>query len=500
MTGPNRTEWTFAARDEVTEKLGKMADATDKLDREFNDLGRTAKAMGQDFRVAERATDRFGAELRDAARAADELDGELADADKRTRGLAGVFDGLGSKVRGARDQFGKLVDALPTNVKIGVGLAPAALLATGPAAVTGALLGTAGAGLATGIALAASDPKVTAAYKALGARVSKELHEAAKPFVGPLVETADIFGDAFARMEPAIDRIFGKLAGKVEPLADGLAGFAEKAMPGIEKAVDASLPLVDTLAAHLPDIGDAVSKTMEAFSDPKAVEGATKFLDLVLDIVEVALPAFAQGMSGLSQMFNDTMNAWDHAGDTIKNVFLELSAEAFDWAEATLLAAKKGLGWMDPAGLSPKIDAALAEVRRFADGVDAELGRIPDERVDLYFQAHGFGANPALSGSARVLDTGFGRRRAAGGRAEPGQAYIVGDGGKPELLVMGDESGYIHPDARQLGAAAVPQEQVIRVVLQYPDGNVITSQILRFARGAGRRNLEAVFGLPASSR
>ncbi|MEU4594375.1 hypothetical protein, partial [Micromonospora aurantiaca (nom. illeg.)] len=48
-------------------------------------------------------------------------------------------------------------------------------------------------------------------------------------------------------------------------------------------------------------------------------------------------------------------------------------------------------------------------------------------------------------------------------------------------------------------AGGGPLEVVVRAILQWPDGSVITEQVTQHANNSGQRSLEALFGLPAAA-
>lgn len=252
----------------------KTARGTDSAARNFDGLNRKVKRS---------SVDRTKSLERDAKKSVgvfESIFGGLVQEGQRAGILAG-----GATI----ESFGQAFKALPPEVKVGVAaslaagavLAAPAIVATVNAAV---LAGLGAGGLAAGIVLAAKDPAVQAAYGNLGQRVQKRLEDSAKPFRSELIATAGIFGDSFDRVAPRVDRIFSRLSSTIQPLARGLSRGVEAAFPGIEKAVNASLPLLRELASQLPRIGKLVGNMFSAIAD--AGPGAALAFRFILANVE----------------------------------------------------------------------------------------------------------------------------------------------------------------------------------------------------------------------
>jgi hypothetical protein len=248
-----------------------MADRTVEVDIVAND--KTARGTdsaarnfdGLDRKVKRSSTDRNRSLEKDAKKSISIFEGLFGGLVKEGQ-KAGIL-ASGASIEG----FSSAFKAMPPEVKIGIAaslaagavLAAPAIVATVEAAV---LAGVGAGGLAAGIVLAAKDPAVQAAYTNLGQRVEKRLEDSAKPFRSELIATAGIFGDSFDRVAPRIDRIFTSLSSTIKPLASGLAKGIEAAFPGIEKAVNASLPLLRELAHELPHIGQLVGDMFSAIA------------------------------------------------------------------------------------------------------------------------------------------------------------------------------------------------------------------------------------------
>jgi hypothetical protein len=241
---------------------------------------------GLDRKVAKSGTDRNRRLTQDAKKSVSIFQGIFGDLVKQGQ-QQGILAG-GATITG----FSSAFKALPPEVKIGIaaglaGAAVAAMPAIVAVAEAGILVGIGGGALAAGLALAAKDPKVAAAFVDLGNHVTTRLTQAVKPFVPEMIAAAGIAGSAFDRLAPKIDRIGVRLASVVQPLAKGLAGAVENAFPGIEKAINASLPLIREFAAQLPRIGQLLGDLFAAAA--KGGPGAALAFKFILVNVEALI-------------------------------------------------------------------------------------------------------------------------------------------------------------------------------------------------------------------
>jgi hypothetical protein len=179
--------------------------------------------------------------------------------------------------------------------------AAAAAPAIGAAVNAGVLLGLGGGGIAAGIALAARDPEVAAAGKAVGQHVLDGLTEAAESFKEPVINSVNILGSAFDRLQPRIQAIFSGLAPHVEQLATGIAGLFDRIGPGLQQAFAAAGPILDTLSAELPRLGSAMSSFFSSIA--AGGPGATIFFRDLLVAVEGSLIGIGKLIEGLSKLY-----------------------------------------------------------------------------------------------------------------------------------------------------------------------------------------------------
>lgn len=99
-------------------------------------------------------------------------------------------------------------------------------------------------------------------------------------------------------MRDDLVRGIGGTSGLVEPLARGLGGLFKNTSPGFIRALEASKPVLEMLAAKLPGLGDDLSTMFDSFAD--AGPGATVMLGDLLDILgdaAVDVGEFVESMS-----------------------------------------------------------------------------------------------------------------------------------------------------------------------------------------------------------
>jgi hypothetical protein len=215
--------------------------------------------------------------------------------------------------------------------------AAAAAPAIGAAINAGVLLGLGAGGIAAGIALAARDPEVAAAGKAVGQHVLEGLTEAAESFKEPVINSVNILGSAFDRLQPRIQAIFSGLAPHVEQLATGIAGLFDRIGPGLQQAFTAAGPILDTLSAELPRLGSAMSSFFSSIA--AGGPGATIFFRDLLVAVEGSLIGIGKLIEGLSKLYEISSKipglggafqalgrAIGDSGDKGKKAFFDLQA------------------------------------------------------------------------------------------------------------------------------------------------------------------------------
>jgi hypothetical protein len=344
------------------------------------------------------------------------------DLDKDAKKAVSIFDGLfGGLVKQGQksgllageetiDGFGAAFKALPPEVKIGMaaGLAGAAVAAAPAivAVVNAAMLTGVGAGgLAAGIALAARDPQVDAAFTNLGAHVQSRLEKSATPFRAELIGSAQIFGDAFDRQAGRVDRIFTTLSSTVRPLAAGLSQGLENALPGVERAAQAAAPLLRDIARELPTIGRLIGQMFDAIA--KGGPGADLALNFILSNVE----ALILGLTYLIDTLGGAANGVAVLND--KSHLLAQTIAGHPLREYAVQLATTGSAAQGMAGAVYNTAQAADQANAAFDRLFGELLNV--DQANLAVKAGMATLTSTIKGNAKTLD-----ENTAAGRANVG--------------------------------------------------------------------------------
>lgn len=351
--------------------------------------------------------------------------------------------------------------------------------AIGGAITSGILLALGGGAIGIGVASALQSPRIQTAIEGIKGRLKSMFDSFGKNFQGPLEDFfapgngggGGIIGvlDQVQSMIDGIGRTFGPVA---DNLGDGIIGFLQEAMPGILRAVDASAPLVDTLADELPGIGKAIGKFFDSIKD--GAPGATVFFRDLLNFVEWLIPAIGVIIEAFTNMY-----VW------VRQVFLRLNILAADWAYALITAASAAFSWIP--GLQPKLLNARKTIEKFRDGANRALNDVHD--VDISVRLHVFGlaaANAVIDTTRTLSRLGYIGKAAGGavGQAASGgprsNRVWVGEQG-PELVDLAPGS-QVHTagDSRRLAAQGGGGQWVARLAVdrsQASQGDLIDTLV-----------------------
>jgi hypothetical protein len=231
--------------DDVSHDLDQLAATSVVAGHQIDNIGDQAKGAAADLAI-------LGHELDSVDRKAGSLGGSAA---KVGGGLISTLGDLGASLRGSM---------IPLLVGVGAAASPAIASAVGAAVVGGVGLG----GIIGGIALAARDPRVPAAFKPLGAQMMVGLTKDAKVFVGPLLQVAEDIGKGWeARIRPHIAAAFTNLAPSLRGLSAGGTGFLEHIAAGFEKISVAAGPFLNQFGRDLPELGADIERFMNSVSE-----------------------------------------------------------------------------------------------------------------------------------------------------------------------------------------------------------------------------------------
>lgn len=345
------------------------------------------------------------------------------DVDKNTiQRLIGRMLGFGKEAAGAFSRGFAAVattffsgDFITLMVKIFAGGALVAALAPalGAAITTAVLLGLGGGVIGAGIAAAFKDPQIAAAGKELGERLNRLFVEFGKPFRGPVAEFMEKFLGFVERISPKMKELAEHMAPVTGKLGQGLIEMLDKMMPGILKAVEASKPLFETLAKHMPEIGEALNKFFTLIAENG--EGANEFFDDMLNLIEKLIVVLGVVIATLTTIYThvsfvinfaiDIFASWktgvELAVEGVKRAFSSMRKWVVDQLEKILNGAATALSWVP--GVGPKLEAARQKFAAFRRGANQELGKIKDKNVRITFETFGEAALNAAADIANKL-------------------------------------------------------------------------------------------------
>lgn len=461
-----------------------IQDCSDELDSLGHDGWLAAAALeaavdaGRDARPAARA-------LLEAADSAGQLSDEARQAVRQIRNVADAMDGVGRRaalvrririhVEETRDrasQFGSDLGSafsggLPPQAKAALiaGLAGTAAAAS-PAIIAmlnGAIItGIAGGGLAAGIALAAKDPRVAAAWTRLGKDIKADLQlDASSAMAAPLVNAAGQARSAWSRVRPVIAGVFESLAPSIGPLVRGLGSMFDQMGPGLDKFAVVGRQVLDVFAGELPELGRSVGDFFDSLAS--GGEGAQRGIALLVDVISFSIAGLGQVIETFSKTFDlmfqgaanvadavgasgvaDDIRDWGLAGDEAADGFDKMRAGAETAAPPVqvLTQYQKSLG--------KSIDENVKELGSFAAALKATIGPTASVKdATIAAEAAYDGLTDSVKENGKTLDITTPKGRAntealkAGITAAQGAATAAYD-----LAVEQGRSGDAASDAR----------------------------------------------------
>lgn len=174
------------------------------------------------------------------------------------------------------------------------------------ASIASIVVGGVGAGgIAGGIALAAQDSRVQGEAEKLGEHIKNSFARAGDPFIAPTIEALKLLRGVVDDVSDDLTQSFKSLAPVFMPLARGITGLVQEAMPGFQKALEAAKPVIRAIANELPDIGEAISDFFSEIADEK--DGAIQGFVALSKIIQSMIRGTGQFIGALSSAFEHTV-------------------------------------------------------------------------------------------------------------------------------------------------------------------------------------------------
>jgi hypothetical protein len=401
-----------------------------KLDRAIEELGRDAVKSSIEMTPLNHEVDKLGKESRNTAVELETLDRAIIAAKRSVRDLAGEFARTGAKatlidLRAARTSLSNLqrvrrelepaIESAGASVGTAfgdffgkfAGFAMRRPLIAGVVAlipiigpmISGLIVGAAGlGGLVGGVLSAVKDPRVKDAFEVFVADIEKTFFAGGHTFVQPVIDALHVISKGFADLH--LGDAFAKAAPYVTLFAQGIVDLFKNAMPGFNKVMDQSGPIIGAISAGLGRVGTAFGNFLDQLvSSPGTLKGLGDSFALVagsLDVLGeslhtlsdlydllrgpvgfVAAPAVEwvkelnQGIDKLIQGLNDTAKA---AAGVPTDMWIKPAKSAKDLAEAAREANMH---------LSNAADAAIYLKRQLQD-LTTQLDEATQGTIDLW--------------------------------------------------------------------------------------------------------------------
>lgn len=424
-----------------------------------------------------------------------------------------MSEGIGSSL--STFFSGDLISLL-VKVLAGSALAMALAPVIGAAFTTAVGLALGGGVLAVGIAAAVKDPRIQGAFSDLGKKAKSIFTEFGKPFRSPLADFLEKLVGFADRLAPKLQHIANLFAPVLDQLGTGFIGLLQNAMPGILKMVEASKPLFETLARHLPEIGKALGNFFGTIADQG--DDANLFFSDLLHLVELTIiglgkliAAFTRAYSVVRDFAKAVVGTFKAIGHAISATFndaktfvLRFVIFAIEWFHTLLSAAAKAFSWIP--GIGGKLRSAEAGFRTFRDHVNAQLRGIHDRSVRIHINVTGIAVLRTGIALAHALQAMQGGRRhggiqgAAGGGPRSNLTWVGEQG--PELVQLppgssvrttGDSMRMMQGGGGQGGG----REQVVRLVADHATERTVVGALFKMLRteiAAQGGNVQVVLG------
>jgi len=431
----------------LVDQLQQAEDALRDAEREeqrardtMEDLAHEANRVQRNVDDAADEVRRLTADLALAAAEAARLRRIMDDANRRAanplrgaqRGLLGFRRQLDNALQlngnGLRNSLREAWNTMPIELKVaivGAGVGMATILAGAIGGVlNAALLGVVGLGvLGAVVAVAAkTSSAVRTAFSGTFAPIGAEIAAFARDVAeGPLIKSAQIFGQAWEDIATDVQGAFGDVGKHIEPLAAGLAQLVENVMPGLREGLKAAGPVLDELAAALPAIGTAISDMFHDLSEDGAAQGAVKGMRVLAGAIIAVFRTIGSVVGWLSRQFNTTTNfiadmltvlsklpvvggAFKGAAESARDFANAGSGVAFS-LEAGSVAADQAASAMRRQGDATTYAARAAQdlSAKMAHIIDVELGA---KDAAIQFEAALDAVTAAAKENGRSLDIG----------------------------------------------------------------------------------------------
>jgi hypothetical protein len=212
-----------------------------------------------------------------------------AEVDVDRNRLTRAMTGIGT--RGGGSLAGAVVSGFAGSFKptLITGAIAGALFLSSPLVAAASLFGASLAGIVLGAFGLRADRELRIAAGGLIKVLDSVITTAAQPLKGPFLEALGILSSTVIDIAPDLAELFKAVAPYIPELARGVSGFLKAFTPGLVQAVKDSGPVINQIAAALPDLGQALGQFLETMGrvSPQAGKFIGMFLRGIADIIRV---------------------------------------------------------------------------------------------------------------------------------------------------------------------------------------------------------------------
>ncbi|MES2211360.1 MAG: hypothetical protein V4515_14450 [Chloroflexota bacterium] len=288
--------------------------------------------------------------------------------------------------------------------------------------------------LSDGLANFAADGRLEAVFRNLYVAVSGLLD--AVPLLGRAFgDILEVAAPRFAQLSEGVGSLAKRFADWIRESKDSgqLQEWLDKAIDTMGQLKDIAGNVMEIIGAIFHASGDEgtdmltqIEESTQRIADwanGGQGQGVINFFSNLMELLGQVAPVFAMWSGWFESMVFIVKNAWDG----ISSIFRAAVAVWLGYLEALLYGAVKAFGWIP--GIGPKLKGALADFQAFKDGVNAALGAIEDETVNIVYRGvvagdHRFASQSNLSGE---YSSGTGGRAAGGPGGAPKQVNEWGN-------------------------------------------------------------------------
>lgn len=178
------------------------------------------------------------------------------------------------------------ISSLPVEVKAAIVLgivaaAPFVIAQLGSAVSAGIAVGVVG----LGVALTSQFVAVEESAVSLGRTLREALVRSSEPFLLPVLNAISQINDFLPTLETKLHRIFGESSSFIQPLVNGLLGFVDQILDGLDRGLgsNGAGALVNALADGFFYLGDAIGDAFEILLK-SGEDGQVALRDLIIQL------------------------------------------------------------------------------------------------------------------------------------------------------------------------------------------------------------------------